>query len=87
MHEASLIRNLIRKITVVAQTQGAGRVAGVRIRLGALSHISPEHFREHFRHGTRGTVAEGARLEIETMTATDDPYAQEVILDSIDVED
>jgi hydrogenase nickel incorporation protein HypA/HybF len=87
MHEASLVRDLIRKITAVAQTRGTGRVIGVRVRLGALSHISPEHFREHFTHGAHGTVAEGARLEIETMTATDDPLAQEVILDSIEVED
>lgn len=87
MHEASLMRNLIRKITMVAQAQGAERVTGVRVRLGALSHMSPQHFREHFTHGARGTMAEGARLEIEIMTAADDPLAQKVILDSIEVED
>ena len=87
MHERSLIRDLIRKIDVVAQAQGARRVTGVAIKLGALSHISPEHLREHFMHGMSGTIADGARLDIEMMTETADPYAQEIILDSIDVED
>lgn len=86
MHEGSLIRDLIRQITAVAQTQGADRVTGVRVRLGALSHISADHFREHFTHGARGTVAEGARLEIEVMTEAEAPEAQDIILDSLEVE-
>ena len=35
------------------------------MKLGALAHISPDHFREHFEHGACGTIAEGARLTIE----------------------
>ena len=49
--------------------------------------IPPDYLREHFMHGVSGTIADGARLDIEIVTEIDDPYVQEIILDSIDVED
>ena len=33
------------------------------VRLGALSHFTPEHFREHFEDASRGTIAEGAEVD------------------------
>ena len=56
------------------------------MRLGALSHISADHFREHFDHAAGGTPAEGARLEVEVFGDVDDPRAQDIILDSVEVE-
>lgn len=64
MHEMSLIADLLRKITTEVQRAGARRACRVRVRLGALAHISPEHFREHFEQGTQETVAAGAALDI-----------------------
>ena len=87
MHEASLIANLLRKITAIAHEQQASKVVGVHVSLGALSHISPDHLREHFVHAAHGTVADGAQLEIAVHTEPSDPLAQEVWLDSIEVED
>jgi hypothetical protein len=49
--------------------------------------ISPDHLREHFMHGVSGTITDGARLDIDIVTEIDAPYVQELILDSIDVED
>ncbi|RMF77098.1 MAG: hydrogenase maturation nickel metallochaperone HypA [Planctomycetota bacterium] len=85
MHEFSLMADLLRKIEELARRQQAQRVVCVRVRLGALSHISPAHFREHFVHGAAGTCAEGARLEVETSDDPDDPHAQDILLRSIDV--
>ncbi len=68
MHEFSIINDLIHKITTIAHEQHASKVLSVTVKLGALSHMSPDHFREHFNHATRGTVAEGAQLHIELMT-------------------
>lgn len=87
MHEFSLIKDLIRKIISIAHEQRASKVVTVTVKLGALSHISPDHFREHFNHATRGTVAEGARLQIEIMTDMNDPLAQEVLIESIGIAD
>lgn len=86
MHEASLMRGLMAKLQSLAREQGATRVKGVRVWLGALSHFTAEHFREHFENASRGTSAEDAALEIEVSTDIADPRAQDVILQSVDVE-
>ena len=85
MHELSLIADLMRKIEAVAREHQATRITGVRVKLGALSHISADHFREHFAQAARGTVAEGARLEIEVLTDMSDPHAQDILLDSVEI--
>lgn len=86
MHEFSLIHDLMRKIETIAREQKALRVAGVKVRLGALSHISADHFRDHFVQASKGTVADGATLEIETPTAENDPRAQDIMLESVELE-
>lgn len=85
MHEFSLMADLLRKIEQVAADNGASRVVKVRVWLGALSHITPEHFREHFEDGVRGTVADGAELEVETSGDESHPEAQQILLKSLDV--
>jgi hydrogenase nickel incorporation protein HypA/HybF len=81
------MKNLMGKVEQLAREQGAGRVTRLSVKLGALSHFSPDHFREHFERAARGTVAEGASLEIELLTDISDPRAQDVVLDSADVEE
>jgi len=83
MHEFSLISDLICKISTVAREQRASKIISVTIKIGALSHISPNHLREHFVHAARGTVAEGAQLNIEVMTDTTDPLSQEIMIENI----
>lgn len=85
MHEASLMKDLMRKIESVAQDQHAARITGVSVSLGALSHMSADHFREHFAVASEGTMAEGAELKIEVLTDLNDPHAQEILLKSVDV--
>ena len=85
MHEKALMDDLIREITERAAAEGAGRVAAVRVRLGALSHFTPEHFREHFVDASRGTVAEGAEVEAELGTSLTEPTATGVVLESIEI--
>lgn len=85
MHERSLIRNLVEKIHQMAASQG-GRLVEVRLRLGALAHISPDHLREHFEHETAGTALEGLRLAIEEQPDIHHPEAQDIILDSLEFE-
>ncbi|TDX31097.1 hydrogenase nickel incorporation protein HypA/HybF [Modicisalibacter xianhensis] len=86
MHEASLIRNLMHRIEEIAETEGAKRVVSVSVWLGALSHMSERHFIEHFNDAAKGTIAEGAELAITLSTDTDHKDAQELLLDSIEVE-
>ena len=85
MHEFSLLKNLLQKIESIAQENGSDQVIGVRVKLGALAHISPSHLREHFDHAVIGTVADGARLDIEELQDEHDPHAQDIVLDSVEV--
>jgi hydrogenase nickel incorporation protein HypA/HybF len=77
--------DLFKKIDDLAKAHNAKRVVCARIRLGALSHISAAHFREHFLEGSKGGVAEGARLEIEESQDAEDPNAQHILLREIEV--
>ena len=86
MHEASLMVTLMRRIDEVARAEGARRVTGIAVRLGALSHLSAEHFTEHFEQASGGTLAEGARLDITVSDDIQDAAAQEIMLESVEVE-
>lgn len=85
MHEAGLIRDLLMKIQQLADQESAVSVDKVCVWLGALSHISAEHFREHFEHETVGSIAENARLEIEKSEDINHPQAQDILLRSIEI--
>lgn len=86
MHELSLLSDLMRKIISVAQEENAEKVVSIRVKLGALCHLSVEHFHEHFTHAACGSVAEGAQLEIEVMTDETDRNAQEIVMESVEIE-
>ena len=86
MHEQSLIEALVRQLEQVAATEGATRVTAVRVWCGALSHFTPEHFREHFERAAAGTVAEGAEVEVELSEDVTHPDASGVKLESVEVE-
>jgi hydrogenase nickel incorporation protein HypA/HybF len=87
MHEFSLINGLMTRITQAAKDNGGHRIIAVRVRLGALSNISPEHFREHFALAALGTPASQARLEIVQDDDASDLHAQDVLLESVTLED
>ena len=86
MHERKLMDDLMGKIESEARDAGATRVTAVRVRLGALSHFTEAHFREHFEDASRETIAEGAEVETELRTDPTESEAQGVVLESIDVE-
>ncbi len=86
MHECALMQDLMREIEDVARADNALRVTRIEVRLGALSHFTPEHFREHFVDASQGTLAEGATVAARLATSLDDPNATGVVLESIEVE-
>jgi hydrogenase nickel incorporation protein HypA/HybF len=78
--------DLMRKIIEVARENGGVRVTRVAVRLGALSHFTPEHFREHFVDASRGTIAEGAEVDAVLDDDLHAPDAAGVVLESVEVE-
>jgi hydrogenase nickel incorporation protein HypA/HybF len=87
MHETALVRDIIHRIEDLAHAAGARRVTVAKIWLGALSHLSADHFREHFGIEARDTCMDGATLEVGVSDDPDDPHAQHIRLLSIDLDE
>jgi hydrogenase nickel incorporation protein HypA/HybF len=87
MHEQSLMNDLMAKIEAIVVENKAKRAVSIDVWLGALSHMSPDHFREHYEESSHGTVAEGAKLNITLSEDINDPNAQQILLRNIEVED
>jgi hydrogenase nickel incorporation protein HypA/HybF len=85
MHETALVRDIVRRIDELARATNARRVTGAKLWLGALSHLSAEHFREHFAIEARDTLAAGAVLDIEASEDPHDPQAQHVLLENVEL--
>ena len=87
MHERALMRDVMREIDEVGRAGNATRVTRVVVRLGALSHFTPEHFREHFADAAHGTLAEGATVEATVDDDVGSAGAQDVLIESIEIEE
>ena len=85
MHERKVMDDLMTRLFTVAREQRASRVTAVRVRLGVLSHMTPQHFREHFEDASRGSLAEGAQVDVQVIPDPTDPMAREIILESIEI--
>jgi hydrogenase nickel incorporation protein HypA/HybF len=86
VHEQALMRDVVGRVEAVARAERATRVTCVHVRLGALSHFTPEHFGEHFEDAARGTVADGADVVATLEDDITDPLAGDVVLESVEVE-
>ena len=64
MHEMALAESVLQIIEDHAGREGFARVKTVWLEIGALSGVEPEALRFCFDAVTRGSVAEGAALEI-----------------------
>jgi Zn finger protein HypA/HybF involved in hydrogenase expression len=80
MHEHGVITRLLGLALEEAQRRG-GRLAAVRVRLGALSASTPEHFRDDFARVCAERGVRTVRLEIEL--SPDHPAGVELL--SLDV--
>jgi hydrogenase nickel incorporation protein HypA/HybF len=76
------MRDVIRRVEDVASAEGASRVTRVSVRLGALSHFTAGHFREHFEDASRGTVAEGALVD----AVVENDATDRVLIEAVEVE-
>jgi hydrogenase nickel incorporation protein HypA/HybF len=67
VHEMSLVESLVDLVEDERRKQDFSRVRVIRLKVGALGHAEPEAIRFCFDAITSGTIADGARLEIETV--------------------
>jgi hydrogenase nickel incorporation protein HypA/HybF len=67
VHEISLVESVVALIEDERRKQAFSRVRAIRLKVGTLGHAEPEALRFCFDAVTSGTIADGARLEIETV--------------------
>jgi hydrogenase nickel incorporation protein HypA/HybF len=65
VHEISLMQDAVILATQQARASGARRIHRIAMRVGALSGAVPETLEFAFEIVAKGTLAEGATLEIE----------------------
>jgi len=86
MHEIHLLKDILNKVDSIAAINSAKKVSRLTIWLGAFSHISAEHLMEHFVEESRGRICEGAKVDVDVSKDTEHPQAQEIVLQSVDIE-
>ena len=65
MHEMSIAEGVLGIVRDAAAGGGLARVTAVRLEIGALSAVEPAALRFCFDAVTRGSLAEGADLDID----------------------
>jgi len=64
MHEMALCESMLQILEAQGQAQGFRRVKRVRLEVGALSCVEKDALRFNFEVVTRGSLADGAVLEL-----------------------
>ncbi len=64
MHELALSESILQIVLEHAKTCNIRRIRTVRLEIGTLACVEPDALRFCFGAVTRGTVAEGAELDI-----------------------
>ncbi len=65
MHEMALAEGVLQIVQDTVRAQDCRRVKTVWLDIGELSHVAPEAMLFCFDAVTRGSVAEGAKLQID----------------------
>ena len=66
MHESGLVEQLIETMQQVARANGGGAIRRAQLGIGELAGFTRQHFEEHFRAASAGTLADGAKLDLMT---------------------
>ncbi len=85
MHELSLVASLCARAEAAARAEGAERVTGLSVQLGPLSHLSPDHLRDHLARASIGSILEGAEVMVTVGADPHAPNAQDIELLSVEV--
>ncbi len=70
MHEVSLMQEALSAALESTRASGGTQIHRLWLRVGTVSGVVPDALRFAFDVVTRGTIAEGAGLEIEEVEAT-----------------
>ena len=69
MHELPVVKSIFHIVLKHAKGSKATRVTSVNLEVGALSDLQTEWIQRYFNHLSCGTVAEGAKLNVDRVPA------------------
>ncbi len=69
MHELAIVEALLETIVPRAKESGAKKILEVNFRIGEMSGIVPSCIHEYFAIASKGTIAENAVINMETVPA------------------
>jgi hydrogenase nickel incorporation protein HypA/HybF len=70
MHEVGIIQNTLELAVKSARASGATRIHQLRLRVGAMTGVVPDALQFAFEVLRQGTMADLARLEVESVPVT-----------------
>jgi Zn finger protein HypA/HybF involved in hydrogenase expression len=85
VHEARLVRDLVDKVVEIAAEEGAARVDAVVLEVDPRSHLTAESVRGQFAVMALDSVAENARIDVQSAGEGDGPLVFDVRIVSITV--
>lgn len=86
MHESGVIKEMMAAIKKFMVENKLTSVKRIKVRIGALSSFSPDHFREHFDEAVAGSPIEQAALILETADDIGADDALSIVLEEIEGE-
>jgi hydrogenase nickel incorporation protein HypA/HybF len=85
MDVSTVITEILDEIEKLASQNNAIEVINIKVKFGALTDILPDEFRDQFADASAGTIADGADIDIEISDDRDDPEAQSIILQDVEL--
>ncbi|MBR5741263.1 MAG: hydrogenase maturation nickel metallochaperone HypA [Firmicutes bacterium] len=70
MHELAITEGILKTVLPAAEQGGAKKILEIRLRIGEFSDIVPECVQAYLDIIGEGTIAEGAKVEWETVPST-----------------
>lgn len=67
MHELPVINSILDICLKHAKKNDAQKIVTVNLKVREMSDLEPEWMQKYFSHITKGTIAEGCRLQIEVV--------------------
>ena len=67
MHELPIVKEVLKTVLRVAQEEKASKILKVTLEVGDMHDLVDEWVKKYFVFASRGTVAEGARIEIRRL--------------------
>ena len=70
MHEMGIMKSVVKASIAAAQKNGVNRIRTVTLQVGELWAFIPEWVQQYFDVLSKGSVAEGAKVYLESVPAT-----------------